>query len=372
MPTRLLLSLTCLLLAVLLILPTPQRVEACCMVPEDYLGDVGQAEQRALLVYREGVEDLILGITYEITPDKNGNLPEKLTWLIALPTEPMEKDGYGLADEAIFDELRELAQKELIKKLERPRSTNDDKLAEGIDAAAEEAPEEIANSIELGRQVNIGPYDIQPVRGIGQNALNGLNAYLKQRGFPVEDPDHMAWFVDHGFTFLCIEVKPEAGEKTLGTGAPLPPLRVRFETEYPYYPLRYSSQQGDFSLALYTLTDEPIDLKKSGGVLDAIGWHNRPGTWVEHAYAKWKAPQPLSGLDLALHGVSLASFPEETKDFILEGTGWTFGLFMGRPNPRNRPISKWTGDCFFTLKDQDIAPLATGNEIKDGKNARLK
>ncbi|MEM6507221.1 MAG: DUF2330 domain-containing protein [Planctomycetota bacterium] len=356
MPTRLILSLTCLLFAVLLWLPVPRAVDACCMVPEDYLGSVGQAEQRALMIHREGIEDLILGITYKIKPDANGELPGKLTWLIALPNEPMERGGYGLADESLFDELEELAMQMLIRRLPPPRYKGEVAAAEGVEEAAEEA---LDDSIELGRAVTVGPYDIQPVRGVGQNALNGLNAYLKQRGFPEEDPDHMAWFVEHGFTFLCIEVKPEPGQTTLPAGQPLPPLRVRFETEHPYYPLRYSSQQGDFTLALYTLTDKPIDLKKSAGVLDAIGWRNRPGTWVDYMRAKWKAPQPLGVLDLIRHNVAIDTVPKESQLFIAEGAAWSFGLFMGRPNPKDRPISGWTGDCFFTLKDQKVAPLGT-------------
>ena len=31
-------------------------------------------------------------------------------------------------------------------------------------------------------------------------------------------------------------------------------------------------------LALHVLTDRPIDLESSAGVLDAIGWQNRPGS----------------------------------------------------------------------------------------------
>ena len=365
MPTRLILSLTCLLLAVTLLLPTPKPADACCMLPVVFEGKIGQAEQKGLLIHREGVQDLILGITYEITPDAKGNLPEKLTWLIALPTEPMEEDGYSLAEAGLFDELADLAFETLVEHLPQPKGRN------GVDSLAltEEAPTENAGSIELGRAVTVGPYDIQPVRGVGQNALNGLNAYLKQRGFPVEDDDHMAWFVEHGFTFLCIEVTPKEGEKTLSAGEPLPPLRVRFETEYPYYPLRYSSQQGDFELALYTLTEKPIDLKKSAGVLDAIGWYNQPGRATDFAHAIWKKPQTISARDLLKRQVAVESLPEESQELLKQETSWSFGLLMGRPNPKHRPISDWTGDCFFTLKDQKIAPLATGAAVKDGKNA---
>lgn len=353
MPTRLILSWTCLMLVILVLLPTPSRVDACCMIPEDYAGRVGQAEQTALLIHRDGVEDLILGITYRITPGADGKLPEKLTWLIALPSEPVENDGYGLADEDLFDELGSLAYEKLVRQLPRPRVKH-----QGFEDAGEVTAEALEEGVELGRAVQVGPYDIQPVRGVGQNALNGLNAYLKQRGFPVEDPDHMAWFVEHGFTFLCIEVTPGEDQKTLSAGEALPPLRVRFKTEHPYYPLRYSSQQGDFKLALYTLTAKPIDLRQSMSVLKALGWENVPGRKL-HRYAQWKKPQRVATKELLGKRMALGSLPDATQAVVNGADEWSFGLFEGRPNPKDRPISSWTGDCFFTLKDQAISPLAT-------------
>lgn len=363
MPTRLLLSLTCLVLVLTALLPRPTGVQACCMVPEAFLGHVGQAEQTALMIHREGVEDLILGIKYEITPDKDGKLPEKLTWLIALPSEPMEKDGYGLAESSLFDELSSLAEDYLIRHLPRPKSRLTP-LAEGVEDAAEAAAD---GGVELGRAVTVGPYDIQPVRGVGQNALDGLNKYLKTRGFPTEDPDHMAWFVEHGFTFLCIEVTPQEGSAALPDGDALPPLRVRFETEHPYYPLRYSSQQGNFSLSLYTMTDSPIDLKKSAFVLYALGWENTPGTHLGQ-YMRWKAPQMVDTEKMFDRWWPLESLPKESEAMLRLEKQWSFGLFMGRPNPEDRPISRWTGDCFFTLKGQDAAPLATRLVKVDGKS----
>lgn len=354
MPTRLLLWLTCLVLVVQMLLPTPHRVEACCMLPEAFLGGVGQAEQTALLIHHDGVQDLTLGIRYEITADAQGNMPEKLTWLIALPNEPFEADGYALAKPSLFDELSSLAREHLVRRLPRPRSKQAVPEGEGFVEAAGEAPE----GVELGRAVSVGPYDIQPVRGVGQKALDGLNNYLKTRGFPAEDPDHMAWFVEHGFTFLCIEVTPEEGSAQLPKAEALPPLRVRFETEYPYYPLRYSSQQGDFDLALYTMTDRPIDLKRSFYVLHAIGWENTPGTKLG-PYTQWKAPQMVKTDQMLTRWYPLDSLTKESKAMLQTQEEWSFGLFMGRPNPKDRPISGWTGDCFFTLKDQAPAPLAT-------------
>lgn len=364
---RLLLPFTVLLVMFASISATLDRADACCMIPSNYTGKVGQAEQRALLIHRDGVEDLILGITYQITPDAEGNMPEKLTWLIALPSEPMEENGYGLAETDLFDSLGEFAIEKLIKKLPPSRGPKKNSLGD-----REEAPAELANDgVELGRAVSVGPYDIQPVRGVGQNALDGLNGYLKKRGFPTEDPAHMAWFVEHGFTFLCIEVTPKEGQKTLSAGEPMPPLRVRFNTEHPYYPLRYSSQQGDFSLALYTLTEKPIDLEKSAGVLDAINWSNRPTYRASGVHGVWKKPQTVRSKELLAFGEVAKTLPKESRALIGVRKDWSFALLEGRPNHPNeqKSISDWTGDFFLTLEGEDTSPLATGNDDADDEKS---
>jgi len=347
-----------LLLGVFAVVPLSgtKQADGCCMPPANFPGGVGQSAQNGILIHRDGVEDLILQIAYEIEPGPNGELPEKLTWLIALPSEPLEDDGYALADPEVFSEVREIGRHLLVDYIrEVPRAVPGTR---SIDHAPEPTPE-----VELGRRVQIGPYDIQPIRGVGEHAFEGLNAWLGERGFPTESEEHMAWFTEHGFTFLAIEVTPGEGETTLSPGQPLPPLRVRFETEYPYYPLKYSSQQGDFELALTVLTDRAIDLGHSAAVLDAIGWINRPGS-TEMAirdipYSVWKAPQ------MVRTGVLLESYrPNEhfnavAGEVLGQRENWHFAVFNARPNPPDRPITAWTGDCYFTLVGQAPAPLAT-------------
>jgi len=179
-------------------------VEGCCMAPVTYEGSVGQDSQEAILIHRDGVEDLILRIAYRFTPDESGALPEKLTWLIALPAEPSAEDGYALANEAIFEEVFWASRDLLSEQAPVPRDTF---------SGAAPASESESDSVELGQAVSVGPYDIQPVRGVGQHALEGLNNYLEARGFPTEGAEHMAWFVEHGFTFLCIEVTPKKARR---------------------------------------------------------------------------------------------------------------------------------------------------------------
>ena len=84
MPTRLILSLTCVLLALLALLPTPQRGLACCMVPVTYKGSISQDAQEAILIHDGNREELILRINYKITGAK---MPEKFG-MVTDETEP--------------------------------------------------------------------------------------------------------------------------------------------------------------------------------------------------------------------------------------------------------------------------------------------
>jgi len=161
---------------------------------------------------------------------------------------------------------------------------------------------------------------------------------------------------------------PEEGQTTLPVGKELPPLRVRFETDRPYYPLRYSSQQGDFTLRLYTLTDRAIDLEQSAPVLDAIGWINRPET--QRQWRIWGEPRAVTLEQLAqFTSYPISTLPGDSLrpsrisvmlgELAEDQDTWHLGAFIARPNPADRPITDWTGDCFLTLEGQDVSPLAT-------------
>jgi hypothetical protein len=98
------------------------------------------------------------------------------------------------------------------------------------------------DDVELGTRVRVGPYDIQPVRAHGVEALDGLNRWLRKNGFPTEDPAHMKYFVENKFTFLCVRVAPPEGEKNVASSSSLRPIHLSFKSEKPYSPLRFSSR----------------------------------------------------------------------------------------------------------------------------------
>jgi hypothetical protein len=241
------------LLVASLIAVAARAALACCMVPASYKGSIGQDTQEAVLIQDGDREELILRINYRISGDK---MPEKFAWVITTPHEP---DSYAVADAELFSEMFALSQRLLVP---QPRS-------KGMTDAA------VPEGVELGRRVQVGPYDIQPVRGVGPRALEGLNTWLGANGFPKEPADHMTFFVENGFTFLCVRITPPDEQKTVAAGGSLPPLHLSFKSSTPYYPLRFSSRQGVFDVNLHVLTRKKLDYDKSAGTLARLNWGSR-------------------------------------------------------------------------------------------------
>ncbi|MDH3582676.1 MAG: DUF2330 domain-containing protein [Phycisphaerae bacterium] len=316
---------------VLLTLISAAIAGACCMVPHDYPGSISQNAHEALILHDQGREELVLRIDYKITGKA---APPTFAWVITVPSEP---DAYAIADKKIFKDMDGFAS------MLRPRTPS-----LNIFPLADSARPKV-DSIELGKRVQVGPYDIQPVRGVGPNALAGLNDWLKSNGFPTEDPAHMSYFVKRRFTFLCIRIDPPKDAKAVGKGGKLPPMHLSFASEKPYYPLRFSSRQGVFDVNLHLLTREKLDYKTSAEVLGRLRWSN----------ANYRRNVPLEELTV-FGGVpkSLAKVFEKSrlKD---KKKNWIYNNIRGRKVNANNAIAGWKTDIFF-------------NGIPDQRQARVE
>jgi len=229
---------------------------ACCMVPVSYKGSIGQDAQEAVLIHDGDREELVLRINYRIQGDK---MPATFVWVITTPKEP---DAYAVADPLLFKDMFDLAEALVVP------------VSKSIGRSAKtDSPQ--AAGVELGKRVQVGPYDIQPVRGVGPHALTGLNAWLRDNGFPTEAPDHMTYFVQNDFTFLCVRVTAQEKSKSVESNGMLPPLHLSFETPVPYYPLRFSSRQGVFDVNLHVLTRSKLNYKKSDPTLTRLNWSSK-------------------------------------------------------------------------------------------------
>ncbi|NQZ59363.1 MAG: DUF2330 domain-containing protein [Lentisphaeraceae bacterium] len=296
------------------------------MLPHSFDGEISQRSQQALIVYDNGVEDLVLKISPSILSENK--LPT-FCWLITVPNEP---EHYDVVNKSFFSELEKLKKEHLVKpepifNIACSKHSEMDKIL----SAAESAPK----GVELGKRVNVeGIYDIQPVRGVGEHALTGLNTWLKQNGFPVEPLEHMKYFVDKKFTFLCIKVNPASGESGIQSSPQLKPLHIRFKSDKVYYPMKYSSQQGDFSANIYTLTTKPIDYKQSRKTMRRLT-----------AYADYRL---YKNVDLS-DSSDLAPLEKVLGDRDFDHLYFN-NMFCASPN-YDKAISKWQEDVFFELND---------------------
>ena len=290
-------------------------VLACCMLPATYKGSIRQNDHEAVIIHHGGREELVLRIDYKIT---GKTMPDRFAWVITVPNEP---DNYALADAKLFEEMFELS-----KKLRQPIKK---KFGGGFGAGGAGG----FGGVELGKQVTVGPYDIQPVRGVGANALTGLNAWLKAKGFPTEDPKHMQYFVDHQFTFLCVKIAPPKGKPAVGAGGKLPPLHLSFASAKPYYPLRFSSRQGVFGVNLHVLTRRTLNYRKSARVLRQINWTNQRDKRNARLY-KQNMPDTLQKV------FAKTRFKKDKKV-------WYYNCIRADQVNRDNAIAKWTTDVFL-------------------------
>jgi hypothetical protein len=299
----------------LLVLAVSAPVESCCMVPRDYKGTISQSAQEAVLFHHDGREELVLKINYRI---KGDSLPDRFAWVITVPNDP---DHYEVADAGLFQELFDWAEK--VARL--PTKSKDD------------GPNSLGRGkLVIGQPVRVGPYEIQPVKALGREALGALNTWLDEHGFPKEDPRHMAYFVENKFTFLCVKFDPPRGQRTVAADGGAVPLHLSFKSERPYYPLRFSSRQGVFDVNLYVLTKKPFDYKESGDSLKRINW----------AFTGFRANTRVAPGD----------FPRLLKDvygktrFKEDRSPWHLNVLRCREVNKGDTIARWEDDIFFRTK----------------------
>src|SRR5690606_6039321 len=219
-----------------------------------------QAAQQVVILHRAktddapGYQEMLIRVQ-PFFQGAQGN-PEYIAWVITVPSKPLR---YDVADKAALQAGADLHEKlfQLARRQWADRSQFEwpSWLPSGM---TERGMEDAKSLLTEDATVQVGPYTITPVRTQGAAALDELNTYLQERGFAAEDREHLAYFVENDFTFLCVRITPPQGQATLGGRLDLPPLVIGFETDDLYYPGRFSSRQGNFALDLTLISDKPL------------------------------------------------------------------------------------------------------------------
>ncbi|MHB8079957.1 MAG: DUF2330 domain-containing protein [Candidatus Krumholzibacteriia bacterium] len=243
------------------LLAAPAAPADGCFVWRNERIDIREPEQKAVILFEAGWEDLILEVRYE-------GAPEEFGWIVPLPAEPeLEPSSPDL-----FVRLSELTQE--------PRYGG----APGRHAAGLHAGVE---AVEVLQRKRVGIYDAAVLAARSGRALE---AWLAGNGFrpPAGAGPLLAEYARRGWTFTAMKIAADAADtataRRLGDGT-IQPVRFRFRTEAPVFPLKISAANGgDADLLLYVLTPTALEPANCRGVRWQVSAYGPFAPWNE-----WKA-----------------------------------------------------------------------------------
>lgn len=326
--------------------------EACLHGPEGFNGKLSADAYRAVLFHSGEREELILFTNLEFD---EGQRPAKLAWILALPSVP---DGYSAnIEKSLYDDAAALIPEDL--EAEGPSFGGDDEL-----------------DVTL---IKVGPYQIHQVSASGAGAHKALNQWFKKNGFATKSEKEMKFFINKGYSYLCVQVDwkdaqklNKAGEKGNTAVEGLPPLRISFKSDRPFVPLKFSSHQGTFDLGVMTFTKDPIDWLKSAPVLRQIN--------VE----KLADLDPLSCQNLAVQSKDFKKALKKTYGDIIkekrlgDSKQWYFNaIAQSAVNEEGeQAIKNWKSDFYLeldkeTLRAKVVALLKEATKDLDEEKPKL-
>ncbi|MBU1072876.1 DUF2330 domain-containing protein, partial [bacterium] len=209
--------------------------------------DIREPRQKALIVFAEGVEELVLAVQCE-------GAVEDFAWLVPLPSAPEVR----VVELETFEMLRQAT-----RLADMGRSSRFD----------------FARSAESGDDVNVldrrtvGIYDIAVLEG---GAGGGLVAWLAEQGFriPAHATPVIDSYLDRDWVFAAMRISPTA----VSEGAPLvesladgtiQPVMFRFACDEPVYPLQISSiMQRQAEVLLYVVAEDALVCSNT----EAVDW----------------------------------------------------------------------------------------------------
>lgn len=185
-----------------------------------------------------------------------GQPVEGLSWVLPIPAPP---DTFETLSLELFDELETKMPVRLFSKLQLAGGGG----SGGPRQALEEFP-----------AARVGPYEIQPIRGHGEQGARALRAWMTEHGYQPVPSELLTHYVEREWTFLAVRVVAPPGEEL--TAGALPPLQVSFprQEDALVFPTRILAASGSFPLRFYAVTPHPADL-------DGQARHRRPGLLVD-------------------------------------------------------------------------------------------
>jgi len=181
-----------------------------------------ETEQRAIIFFDEGKEDLIVATSF------SGNA-EEFAWIIPTPSKP----EISKSTQLVFERLNEITQPQTWEPLVQSRPDLLEKSARD-------------DGVKIVEQKNVDYYDISVLEASDKDALyNWLNdnGYL----FPLGGRNIVDEYIKKGWFFTAIKINNQmilgSVREQLSTGN-IVPLKLSFNTDKIVYPLKISQITG--------------------------------------------------------------------------------------------------------------------------------
>ncbi|MBC8424133.1 DUF2330 domain-containing protein [bacterium] len=200
--------------------------------------DIHEPQQKALISFHEGVEELVIEVKFE-------GAVEDFAWLVPLPAVPEVR----AVDKYLFEALS--------------KATQDPQVGYGLhQMTASLGISDGLGDVDVISRQKVGVYDLAVLAGGSEGRLA---SWLEREGFRI--PDHGTGIVDEylerDWVFAAMRIDPsEMGVDTVAASladGTIEPILFRFPAVEPVYPLRISSIMGQASeILLYVLADEAL------------------------------------------------------------------------------------------------------------------
>jgi hypothetical protein len=214
---------------------------------------INEPEQKAVVLFRKGTEDLIISPSYQ-------GPTSDFAWVVPVPARPKVEILKG----AIFHELAALTM---------PAPPKGPYSADGHVSRN--------SGVKVLERKTVGAYDVSVLSATDGKAL--VN-WLKANNYhvPKQVLGPVNSYVKQGWTFVACRIKAPKVSKGLHTGT-LAPLRLTFAAKNPVYPMKLSSANPKpFNVLVYLL----IPSNQAPGSHNSIGRVSGPDTT---GAAYWRA-----------------------------------------------------------------------------------
>lgn len=240
------------------------------VMPEYY---TFERDQKALIYYHDGIEDLVISTEYQ------GN-SEDFTWVVPTPSKP----EVNKSSSSIFSNLNSITKTKYSSQIQTTFS-----LGTVMDSKED--------AVEIVERKNIDIYDTTILKADNEKILS---QWMEQNGytFPKEKSYLLSDYTDNDWYFVISKIRPELTQSEdiyndLSSGN-ISPLRFTFASDRIIYPMRLTNFAHEYQKNLYKNNNKTSWYQPISATLFVLSDHKVDAKNFSTNYANWLKPNKIA------------------------------------------------------------------------------